>query len=551
MTAIYRLVGLVSFFSVLYVALAEPYGKEPVSVDIAAPIKICPKGYLQQGKTCVKTITKREEQVCPKNASLEGGICVEQVEVSATIVCPDRFKVRGNKCEMVDNIGAYIECQKGYVLSGTPGEDSLCVRTRETEPHEKCPVGYNYKGKSCVAETKKKATEICPIGTEVGKRGACVRMETASTEYHCPMGYELRDGDCLKYSHTRLEKQCPKNYRIGSDDNCVSSERTRAMEVCPSGSVQDGLKGCMVENRYQATPKCKKGFNYRDGRCVKIEEEDPSLHCTGNGHVDGGMCVGRSYSKPDYVCADGSFPGIGNICEINKVAELQLSCTGGGYMIDGKCVKKSHKKPVPNCPHGFKEEGRACLREVNVKPQLLCNDGYKLDAFGNCFLSESVPAVKACKRGALSSIGTCVEIDTAPQEFVCPKGYRKDGPEGTCMRRTVLSARKVCPTGSVTHLSKCIVKDHSTPTSRCDNGYNMSNTGCVKVLEKEPGIECPGGYKMLHGMCLKKREAKTVGEGAQTLSNLENIDFGEKLKLGGGHNLRAGGSALHKVVSRF
>eukprot|EP00922_Rhytidocystis_sp_ex-Travisia-forbesii_P014548 GHVS01021756.1.p1 GENE.GHVS01021756.1~~GHVS01021756.1.p1 ORF type:complete len:565 (+),score=70.46 GHVS01021756.1:101-1795(+) len=552
------LVGLSS----VVVVCANPHSKGGAP-DIASPIKLCPRGFVQNGKMCVKTLIKSEERVCPKKATLDRGVCVVETEVAGNLVCPDGFDTVGKNCEAVDSIGAYIECPKGYVLSASSdsaSSESACIRTVEGKAELSCPEGFKSGGgmsgggDGCVSMTKVKATQVCPNGSEATRRG-CVVVESVAREISCPMGY-TGDGavGCVKLVPTRLEERCPKTYKKDDAGGCVMSTKTRAMEVCAPGSFPDGLKGCVKETSYPATPRCRKDFKFEEGKCIKVVQDSPSYDCGHGAETEGSMCVTKSHSRAEYVCSDGSLPRAGNYCEAVSVLALELSCSNGGILVDGKCVKKETRRAERACPHGFKDVGDACTREKVMRPQEMCNDGFILGRSGDCMAEELMPAVQTCKTGSLSSSGSCIEIDTVAKRFVCPNGYRQEGAAGNCVRKMVLDSREVCPLGSVSKGSKCVVEERLAPTTECTHGFKLSSQGCVKVIEKEPEMTCPVGYKMLHGLCLPKKQLDVGGHdlfdgsGLNPLEKVaEGVDKFSEMSVGRG--TLAG--AAHKVVSRF
>lgn len=144
--------------------------------------------------------------------------------------------------------------------------------------------------------------------------------------------------------------------------------------------------------------------------------------------------AGTSASLPidrsalECICPD-TYDLINDTC--NRVVEFPQAtlCAAGAELLSGECIRTTPAQE--QCPYGYAQIVRQCIRRETAVPRLSCDDGFVLEATAG--LSNNDPALVCQKQVAVDTIlecpdgtsyqGECHTFRNDPPLYTCPATY--------------------------------------------------------------------------------------------------------------------------------
>jgi hypothetical protein len=287
---------------------------------------------------------------------------------------------------------------------------------------------------------------------------------------------------------------------------CHGKKSKHSETVCAIGEKHG--KECIYEVNQPPVFECKKkDFKLLNGKCVKIEEENPEISCPKDykmGHR--GDCVREIREKTRELCEGKGDRLVNGICESNDIKPADISCKDKKTQrltADGRCLSKSKHGVEVNCPKGYKLDNGLCLSVTKEKPHEICDD-----------TTVIMPAERYCKHGEMNAQGECVTVDYREPKEECPKGFYLDG--NTCVSKHEVAGEEVCQHGTYKG-GHCEVSLKSAPRLACKGkDYVLTANGyCSRAIHQKGHYTCPSGYSMKEGACHRETiqiMASTVGD---------------------------------------
>ena len=428
-----------------------------------APELICPAGSEEGGK-CSELSTSEKIAKCPNSAPLFNGQCVEQITQPATAVC--------------DSLESIYDPEK-----------SLCLTPKISPTLTRCPTAYHFEGDSCV------------------------NRSVAAAQFHCPASYTRTQRNglglyaavpvCTQAVSIPAVPSCETGFTLHSKGKCVRLNQQPARSQCSEGILT--TQGCIVEERYAATPFCANGGELLGMQCRSYETVEATGSCTKGArfdpvsrmcyHATGGSkkaafacpkgfkfagkysCAGEVMRSPMFQCANGGSL-MGTECTVQHRSNAQLVCDNGGELVGTMCVAKEVSPISYHCNNGYQLEGSHCVGTTDAHASPVCPSGYNMDKL----LAKQAPAT------------ACTKVDVIPVVYGCPRGSSK----------TVISGTTTC--------SKVV---ETAPTYTCLDGtfsLNSESNVCVKEVKRDPILTCPSGLfeDRKSGSCYSKLDVPAI-----------------------------------------
>eukprot|EP00922_Rhytidocystis_sp_ex-Travisia-forbesii_P036053 GHVS01053489.1.p1 GENE.GHVS01053489.1~~GHVS01053489.1.p1 ORF type:complete len:622 (+),score=73.36 GHVS01053489.1:490-2355(+) len=501
----------------------------PSKIEIE-PTLICQKGYVKEGKDCVKTVYEEPIVTCPpgfepsstssssryssgymRSSSSENNSDSNYKRTSRQYQkkkLKNRDEKTPDECIRIITVPPRPYCPPGFETTNSFGGEQACVKYTQESPEPYCGRGYTMRGDSCFRSSVHDPSFTCidPEFTMVGRQcqrllemkpmegcpeghmldgNSCVKVERQAPFDVCPQGSIPLNGACVTRTVKPAEKTCPRGFTM-EGENCLKADVIKSVK-CEEDAQWDGSE-CMQEKILEAAQKCDDGWTLEaDGFCTKVLKKRPTKFCEdGQLNPRTQQCEKMEAILPDFTCPPGYENNDDNDCVKLTVEPVEYKCTPRFELKNKQCVLEESTPPDQQCPDSFLLIDDSCMRPSYRPKWRKCQNGFNLVA------------------------DHCTAVQEMAPEMICPTGF--DLKVNQCVEERRLDAQLRCSSPDVElRGGRCIGTISRPSKEECEKPYvyNKKTRMCEDKEVVEPDIECPAGYEN-KGECLRTERTQPV-----------------------------------------
>jgi len=300
-----------------------------------------------------------------------------------------------------------------------------------------------------------------------------------------------------KFEYAEPVASCPKHYTM-IDGVCVKGHKSEPSMKCEQGHMnKDGM--CYQEMKEKAMENCPSGYELtKGGKCVSVELIAEQLYCK-EGELFDGVCISNKKSEPKMYCPKDSKLEAGMCISSVKTEAIEV-CEYGYELVKGKCIRYEHSEPVRQCPLDFEPSGDLCVK-YSI-PDIQCPKGFKYNKGDNtCMKTVKGYSSYACPDGYVAKGKKCESSYDYPAIPVCKDGWMYNEESDTCFKIVEETPMGQCEEGDHFDKGRCTSKKEGKATQFCLSGALNNKGECVDYIIEASRIGCPKESELVDGRC--------------------------------------------------